>query len=125
MDGCKEWRRKPEDGKNWESFKSHFAQEYLDLKENQAQTTGAAYQVQPYQQDTAEALANLASATASDRETVSNLVATNKKLTEDLSRANAELVAALKKINYLTQTISDLQGKAPPTPKDSNRHYCW
>ena len=36
VDGCKEWRRKPEDAKNWESFKSHFAQEYLDLKENQA-----------------------------------------------------------------------------------------
>ena len=124
-DGCKEWRRKPEEEKNWESFKAHFAAEYLDLRENQAHTAGAAYQLQEYQQDTAEALANLATATSNDRQAVANLTVTNKRLTEELAKTNAELISALKKITYLTQTVAALQGKGNQSPADSNKHYCW
>ena len=119
-DGCKEWRRKEEQDKTWESFKTHFAAEYLDLKENQIHTSGTAYQAAEYQHDTAEALANLATATANDRQAVANLTATNRRLTEELAKVNAELITALKKITHLTQTVTELQNNLP-----SYKHYCW
>ena len=74
----------------------HFANEYQDLKENQVSTTSSAYQATAeYQQDTVEALANLATATASDREAVANLTATNKVLMDELAKVNADLITAL------------------------------
>ena len=38
-DACKEWRRKPLAEKTWTNFKSFFASEYHDLKEQEKTTT--------------------------------------------------------------------------------------
>ena len=129
-DGCKDWRRKDPADKTWANFKSHFANEYQDLKDNQVNTTSSAYQATAeYQQDTVEALANLATATASDREAVANLTSTNKALMDELAKVNAELINALKKINFMGQTIADLKAKnsntTSPTPTLGHNHYCW
>ena len=76
-------------------FKLNFTNEYQDLKENQVTTTSSV--TAEYQQDTVEALANLATATASDREAVTNLTSTNKAIMDKLATVNAKLITALKK----------------------------
>ena len=130
-DGCKDWRKKDPADKTWANFKLHFANEYQDLKENQVTTTSSAYQATAeYQQDTVDALANLATATASDREAVANLTATNKALMDELAKVNAELITALKKINSMGLIIADLKAKnpsntSPSTPTTGHTHYCW
>ena len=130
-DGCKEWRRKNADQKTWAIFKQHFTNEYLDLKELQPSTTASAYQATTeYQRDTVEALANLATATASDRETVANITATNKALMDELAKVNSELIIALKKINSMGQTIAELKNKGNtsstyPSTTAGHTHYCW
>ena len=43
-EGCKDWRKKPLQEKTWGAFKTHFATEYLDLKESQGLTTAKAFQ---------------------------------------------------------------------------------
>jgi hypothetical protein len=76
-------------------------------------------------QETAEAIAQLATATASDRGTVAMLTTTNAKLANQLEAARA-LIAQLKsdiaihkiKINPVWQG----QRLARPTNNDS---YCW
>ena len=136
QEGCREWRRKPAATKSWTTFKALFTDEYLDLKEAAPTTAGAAFQVQPHHQDTVEAIANLATATASDREAVasltaanSNLTATNNRLTEELIKANRELVAALRQVQSLTKQVQDLSGGRPRTSSypssHSTSHYCW
>ena len=96
QDGYKDWCRKPEATKTWTNFKAHFTNEYMDLKESNQVSSGTAYQATTNHQETVDAIANLAAATAHDREAVANLTATNNRLSEELARANAELVAALK-----------------------------
>ena len=130
-DGCKEWRKKALADKTWANLKTHFSNEYQDLKENQVTTTSAAFQATiDYQKDTVDALANLATATANDREAVSNLTATNKMLTDELATVNAELISALKKISYMEKTMADLRAKSQdkgptPNPTTGHTHYCW
>jgi hypothetical protein len=76
-------------------------------------------------QDTREAIAQLATATASDRGTVSTLTTTNAKLATQLEAAHA-LIAQLKsEITTLKIKIKPVwQGKrtARTTNDDS---YCW
>ena len=132
-EGCKDWRKKPPLEKTWALLKTHFALEYLDLKESQGLTTAKAFQATApyYPQDTAEAIANLATATVHDREAVANLTVANANLTRsnatltaELVKVNAELVTALKKIAYLAQP----RGKynpSPSSPAPDHKHYCW
>jgi hypothetical protein len=82
-DACKEWEKHEILEKTWESFKAHFTTEHrLYRKQTQtAQATG--YQAANYGQqnlqdvlmvEQSEALAMLASASATDRTTLSHLV---------------------------------------------------
>jgi predicted RNase H-like nuclease (RuvC/YqgF family) len=75
--------------------------------------------------DTAEAIVQLASATASDRSTVATLTTTNAKLATQLEAANA-LVAQLKnEIATLKNKIKPTwQGKRP-VRTTNNDSYCW
>jgi predicted RNase H-like nuclease (RuvC/YqgF family) len=76
-------------------------------------------------QDTAEAIAQLATTTASDRGTVATLTTTNAKLTSQLEAAHA-LIAQLK------NEIPTLKSKIKPTwqgqrsvKATNNDSYCW
>ena len=128
-EGCKEWRRRPQPDKTWGAFKTHFANEYLDLKECQTLSTASAFQATTFQQDTVDAIANLATATAQDREAVANLTSANATLTAELAKVNGELILALKKINTMSQIIQDLKTKggqtSTGTSPDNHKHYCW
>ena len=105
------------------------------MKNGQTLTTAQAFQASStYHQHTVDAIANLATATAIDRETVATLATanaalttTNATLSAELARANAELTAALKKIASMAQTIQTLKqkGKEPATYSTEHKHYCW
>ena len=119
-DGLKEWRLKPASEKTWPNFKTLFAAEYHQLKEEQRMTTGAAgyssmNNVQGFTDDLSSAIDNLAMATVADKNTINDLVAANKTLTE----ANAELVA---------QLAAALGGKCVEVPKQvkgKSLHEKW
>ena len=91
VDNCKSWKRLPTQQKTWIGFKKCFATVHNKWRESQSTTTSAEFHSaylpqeedtnQIYQQKTVDAIANLATATASDRATVANLTATNSTLT--------------------------------------------
>jgi adenine-specific DNA glycosylase len=92
-DACKEWEKQDILDKNREFFKAHFTTEHcMYRKQTQtAQATGyqAANHAQQNLQDAlmaeqSEALAMLASASATDRTTLSHLVSSNAQFDNDL-----------------------------------------
>jgi predicted RNase H-like nuclease (RuvC/YqgF family) len=76
-------------------------------------------------QDTFDEIAQLATATASDRGTVATLTTTNAKLATQLEAAHAQIAQLKNKIATLKNKIKPAwQGQRPikTTNKDS---YCW
>ena len=89
---CKLWRIQPADVKTWTHFKEFFASAHQEWLELQTTTAGAVFQSgnhayqsanYVYQNEMVEAIANLATATASDHASVAALTATNSTLTAD------------------------------------------
>ena len=124
---CKEWRKKPPLDKTWANFIVFFTERHMDWREEQSQTIGRAYQGQAnavnYQQDTVAAIACLATATASDRQALADLTATNLTLTTELASINAKLITALLKVTKLTEQIKG--GKVKNTSSTGTRtYYC-
>jgi hypothetical protein len=82
-----------------------------------------------HQDNTIEAIANLATATAEDRRAVANLTDTNATLTKELAASDGKLVSALTLINTLTKQIANLRGgynqHSFPTGPLERKHYCW
>ena len=75
--------------------------------------------------ETAEAIAQLATATASDRGTVATLTTTNAKLANQLEAAHA-LIAQLKsEIATLKIKIKPVWQGQRPTRTTNNDSYCW
>jgi hypothetical protein len=62
------------------------------------------------QQETIDAIANLATATttAEDRRAVANLTGTNTTLTKELATSNGKLITALTLVTTLTKQLADL-----------------
>jgi hypothetical protein len=75
--------------------------------------------------ETAEAIAQLAMATASDRGTVATITTTNAKLANQLEAAHA-LIAQLKsEITTLKIKIKPVWQGHRPTRTTNNDSYCW
>ena len=103
-DGVKEWRQKDTADKTWDAFKKFFARESRESKiqprtsasEGYGTTTnmrgGNANSAEfERKKQQAEALANLATATAADRQAVSELSISNATLTHELRTATATI----------------------------------
>ena len=101
----------------------------------QSTTTGAKFNsanllqeqgtTQLYQQETVDAISNLATATANDRATVSTLSATNGTLTSALTACQLQLVEALQDISKLTTVVANLNKNPSAKPSNTeNWHYC-
>jgi hypothetical protein len=130
MSACRRWNEKPSAEKTWTHFKSHFAAAHCQHKQMQgesAATTGyhsANAAVTQSEDQMAEAtidtLANLATATASDRGVVAALTQANSRLAKQLEENSSELreVKAL-----LNQERRDKRGPRNFNPYSS--HYCW
>jgi hypothetical protein len=138
-ESCREWRRRPAAEQTWTNFKEQFAEAHQDLRLTQNTTQGAGYHnannaMDSFVNDTAEAFANLATATASDRQMLADLTTTNKEITKQLATKDAE-------ITQLKAKIQDLQRNRNPrdsrnrgsrddrrdttTRRYNNSNYCW
>jgi hypothetical protein len=121
IEACREWRRRPEPEKTWPNFKAHFAQAHTDLGELNHTTQAAGYHnannvVAHFVQETGDALANLATATAADRDMLRSLQATNEALMNQQAVKDAE-------INQLRQQLQQFQaGMSNRTTNNNNNN---
>jgi hypothetical protein len=133
-DACRAWQSRAIAGKTWAQFKIDFATAHREfrLTNQTAQQSGfhsANMMIEQGQddsmQDTVDAIAQLATATASDRGKVATLTTTNVKLANQLEAAHA-LIAKLKnEIATLKNMIKpDWQGQRP-LKTTNNDSYCW
>jgi hypothetical protein len=133
-DACRAWQSRAISGKTWAQFKIDFATSHREfrLTNQTAQQSGFHSTNMMIEQgrddsmqETAEAIAQLATAMASDRGTVVTLTTTNAKLANQLEAAHA-LIAQLKsKIVTLKIKIKPVwQGQRPARTKN-NYSYCW
>jgi hypothetical protein len=126
FDDCKIWKRRDAAYKTWDQFKTDFAESHREFRDARGTTAGATnYQANNavYQDETIEAIANLATATSHDRQAVATLTSTNSTLTKELTRVNAQLVTALLANTKLTAQLSEKTGN--PNARHDARHYCW
>ena len=150
-DACRDWRRRPAAQKTWPAFKADFSLAHQEMRESQTTTQEAGFHsanaAVDFHQQTFEALANLATATESDRSAVSNLTGTNSALTLQLSATNAKLDTALADIAALRLELTSSRAgnysrnvngdgnwsnngnrnhtRAPTVRKYFNKNYCW
>jgi hypothetical protein len=133
-DACRAWQSRAFAAKTWAQFKIDFSTAHREfrLTNQTAQQSGfhsANMMIEQSRigsmQETAEAIAQLATATASDRRTVATLTTTNAKLATQLEAAHA-LIAQLKsEIATLKIKIKPVwQGKRPARTTN-NDSYCW
>jgi hypothetical protein len=133
-DACRAWQSRAIAGKTWAQFKIDFATAHREFRPtNQtAQQSGfhsANMMIEQGQddsmQDTVDAIAQLATATASDRGTVDTLTTTNAKLANQLEAAHT-LIAQLKnEIATLKTKIKPAWQGQRPVKTTNNDSYCW
>jgi hypothetical protein len=130
MSACRRWNEKPLAEKIWAQFKSHFAVAHRQYKQVQGESSAASgyhsanTSVAKTEDQMAEAtigaLANLATATAADRDMVSTLTEANARLVkqlEDNANELRELKALIKKPRI------EMRGQRSFNP--SLKNYCW
>jgi predicted RNase H-like nuclease (RuvC/YqgF family) len=76
-------------------------------------------------QDTVDAIAQLPTATASDRETVATLTTTNAKLATQLEAAHAQIARLKNEITTLKNKIKPAWQGQRPVKTTNNEIYCW
>jgi phage shock protein A len=76
-------------------------------------------------QDTIDAIAQLATATASDRGTVATLTTTNANLATQLEAAQAQIAQLKDKIAALKSKIKPAWQGQQPFKTTNNDSYCW
>ena len=130
-DDCKLWKHKAEAAKTWPTFKAYFSIAHQDLRNVQSTVNGSPFGLANSainSHDTVEAIANLVTATAHDRNAVSILTTTNSALMDDLFRVNTELLTTLSRITSLVNKISTLEkNKTSLSLRQitTYTHYCW
>jgi hypothetical protein len=133
-DACRAWQSRAIAAKTWAQFKIDFATAHREfrLTNQTAQQSGfhSANMMSEQgrddsMQETAQAIAQLATDTASDRGTVATLTTTNAKLANQLEAANA-LIAQLKsEIATLKNRIKPVWKGQRPARTTNNDSYCW
>jgi hypothetical protein len=133
-DACRAWRSRAIAGKTWAQFKINFATDHREIRlTNQtAQQSGfhrANMMIEQgcddSMQDTVDAIAQLATATASDRGTVATLTTTNDKLANQLEAAHALITQLKNKIAKLKNKIKPAWQGQRPVKTTNNGSYCW
>jgi hypothetical protein len=133
-DTCRAWQSRAIAGKTWAQFKVDFATGHgkFRLTNQTAQQSGfhsASMMIElgrdDSMQETVDAIAQLATVTASDRGMVATLTTTNAKLANQLEAAHA-LIAQLKsEIATLKNKIKPAWQGQRPTKTTNNDSYCW
>jgi hypothetical protein len=133
-DACRAWQSRAIAEKTWAQFRIDFATAHREfrLTNQTAQQAGfhsANMMIEQGRddsmQETVDSIAQLATATASDRGTVATLTTTNAKLANQLEAAHV-LIAQLKnEIATLKNKIKPAwQGQRPAKTTNTNS-YCW
>jgi hypothetical protein len=122
-DACRAWKSRAIAGKTWAQFKLDFATVHREfrLTNQTAQQSGfhsANMMIEQGRdesmQDTVDAIAQLATATASDRGTVATLTTTNAKIATQLEAAHAQIAQLKNEIATLKNKIKPAwQGQRP------------
>ena len=113
-DYCKDWRSKPEEDKTWNEFKIFFTKANQNLRKSRVTSQTAGYQENnlcqlcvedsPSEVQALEAIANLATASAENRQTITKLTETNASLVKELVELQKE-IASLKSSTSTTSPI--------------------
>jgi hypothetical protein len=120
--------------KKWAHFKLDFATAYREfrLTNQTAQQSGfhsANMMIKQGRdetmQDTVDAIAQLATSTASDRGTVATLTTTNAKLATQLEAAHAQIDQLKNEIATLKNKIKPAWQGQRPVKTTNNDSYCW
>ena len=124
---CREWNRTDNAQKNWVNFKVHFSRAFRENQDQSMQAQHIGYghsntqnlenaaMLAEMTQDHSHALANLATATQSDRTTVANMSKTITDLTLKLGKAKEKLAEAQSSIATLTSKLAKT-GTRPNRP---------
>ena len=110
FDDCKAWNRLPAHQKTMENFQTTFQQAQQELRDQQRTAQQAGFQANGIWclptnkhnhplQETAEALANLATATTSDRQAPQNLTNTVKELSNQIKAKDRLIKDLIKAMN--------------------------
>jgi hypothetical protein len=133
-DACRAWQSRAIAGKTWARFKLDFATAHREfrLTNQTAQHSGfhrANMMIEQGRdksmQDTVDAIAQLATSTASDRGTVATLTTTNAKLTAQLETAHAEIARLKSKIATLKNKFKPAWQGQQPVKTTNNDSYFW
>jgi hypothetical protein len=134
---CRRWDEKLEGDKTWNNFKIHFAAAYRQHRQMQGETIGAqafanSAVTQASEDDLAEqalgAFANLATATAVDRNVVAQLTEANSRLAkqlEDNATSLKEVKALLKKERAERASGGNTNRSPHRSFTPSSDNYCW
>jgi hypothetical protein len=134
LDARRAWQSRAIAGKTWAQFKLDFATAHREfcLTNQTAQQSGfhsANMMIEQGHeettQDTVDAIAQLATATASDRGTVATLTTTNAKLATQLEAAQAQIVQLKDEITALKNRIKPAWQGQRPIKTTNNDSYCW
>ena len=112
-DDCKMWRRRDPADKTWPYFKTYLTVTHQEIRESQKTSQGAGYHStnnatmenlrQDIQQETVDAISNLATATAADRAIFETPTATKSQLLKEIIAVNQNLVKLVEEKQFASQ----------------------
>jgi hypothetical protein len=132
-DACWAWQSRSIAGKTWARLKLDFATAHSEfrLTNQTAQQSGfhsANMMIEQGReetmQDTVDAIAQLAAATASDRGIVATLIMTNAKLATQLEAAQAQIAQLKDEIAAIKNKIRPAWNGQRPIKRTNNDSYC-
>jgi hypothetical protein len=133
-DACREWQSRAIAGKTWAQFKIDFATVHREFRPtNQTANQSGFHSVNMMikqehgesMQDTAEAIVQLATATASYSGTAATLITTNTKVATQLEAAHALIAKIKNEIATLKSMIKPVWQGQRPVKTTNNDSYCW
>jgi hypothetical protein len=133
-DACRAWQSRAIAGKTWEQFKIDFATAHREFRlTNQTAHQSGFHSAnmmiehgrEETMQDTVDAIAQLATATASYRGTVATLTATNVNLDTQLEAAQAQIAQLKDEVAELKIKIKPAWQGQRPQKTTNNDNYCW
>jgi hypothetical protein len=133
-DACRAWQSREIAGKTWAQFKIYFATAHREFRlTNQTAQQSGFHSVnmmieqgsEETMQDTVDEIAQLATATASDRGTVATLTTTNAKLATQLEAAKAQIAQLKDEIATLKNKIKPAWQGQRSQKTTNNDSYCW
>jgi hypothetical protein len=133
-DACRAWQSRAIAGKTWVQFKLDFATAHREFRlTNQTPQQSGFHSANMMieqgrdesMQDTVDAIAQLATATASDRGTVATLTTTYAKLATQLEAAHAQIAQLKNEIATLKNKIKPAWQGQRPIKTTNNDSYCW